>query len=97
MAVLGQGQRAWEVAVAYSFVTVYDATYLALAELRRCEFWTAPVARIQAARRQRPFLYPIAGHTTTPASHDTDPKASRFAILIRRYGPERAGSAVGGA
>jgi predicted nucleic acid-binding protein len=21
--------------------TVYDATYLALAELRRCEFWTA--------------------------------------------------------
>jgi predicted nucleic acid-binding protein len=41
MAVLGQRQRAWEVAAAYGFATVYDATYLALAELRRCEFWTA--------------------------------------------------------
>ena len=41
MAILGQRQRAWEVAAAYGFATVYDATYLALAELRGCEFWTA--------------------------------------------------------
>jgi antitoxin ParD1/3/4 len=33
MAVLGQRQRAWEVAAVYGFATVYDATYLALAEL----------------------------------------------------------------
>ncbi len=36
-----QRQRAWEVATAFGFATVYDATYLALAELRECEFWTA--------------------------------------------------------
>lgn len=41
MAVLGQRQRAWEVAANYGFATVYDATYLALAELRGREFWTA--------------------------------------------------------
>ena len=41
IAVVGQRQRAWEMATDYGFVTVYDATYLALAELRGCEFWTA--------------------------------------------------------
>ena len=41
IAVLGQRQRAWEMAADYGFATVYDATYLALAELRGCEFWTA--------------------------------------------------------
>jgi predicted nucleic acid-binding protein len=37
----GQRQRAWEIATEFAFATVYDATYLALAELRGCEFWTA--------------------------------------------------------
>jgi predicted nucleic acid-binding protein len=37
----GQRRRAWEIAVNLGLATVYDATYLALAELRRCEFWTA--------------------------------------------------------
>lgn len=41
IAVLGQRQRAWKMAADYGFATVYDATYLALAELRGCEFWTA--------------------------------------------------------
>lgn len=41
IAVLEQRQRAWEMAADYGFATVYDATYLALAELRGCEFWTA--------------------------------------------------------
>lgn len=36
-----QRKRAWEIARQFQFPTVYDATYLALAELRRCEFWTA--------------------------------------------------------
>jgi predicted nucleic acid-binding protein len=36
-----QRRRAWEVATDLGFATVYDATYLALAELRGCEFWTA--------------------------------------------------------
>jgi predicted nucleic acid-binding protein len=37
----GQRERAWEIATEFGFATVYDATYLALAELRGCEFWTA--------------------------------------------------------
>lgn len=37
----GQRERAWEIATGFGFATVYDATYLALAELRGCEFWTA--------------------------------------------------------
>lgn len=41
ISVPGQRQRAWEIATAFGFATVYDATYLALAELRGCEFWTA--------------------------------------------------------
>lgn len=41
ISVPGQRQRAWEVAAEFGFATVYNTTYLALAELRRCEFWTA--------------------------------------------------------
>ena len=36
-----QRERAWEIASEFQFPTVYDATYLALAELSQCEFWTA--------------------------------------------------------
>jgi len=36
-----QRQRAWRIATEFSFATVYDAAYLALSELRGCEFWTA--------------------------------------------------------
>jgi predicted nucleic acid-binding protein len=41
IAMPGQRQRAWEMAVGYGFATVYDAAYLALAELRGCEYWAA--------------------------------------------------------
>lgn len=41
ISVPGQRQRAWEIASRFNFATVYDATYLALAEMRVCEFWTA--------------------------------------------------------
>jgi predicted nucleic acid-binding protein len=34
-------RRAWEIAKELDFPTVYDAVYLALAETRGCEFWTA--------------------------------------------------------
>jgi predicted nucleic acid-binding protein len=36
-----QRQRAWQIATQCGFATVYDATYLALAELCGCESWTA--------------------------------------------------------
>jgi len=32
---------AWRIATAYNLPTLYDAFYLALAELRGCDFWTA--------------------------------------------------------
>jgi predicted nucleic acid-binding protein len=32
---------AWNLAKRFNFPRVYDAAYLALAELRHCEFWTA--------------------------------------------------------
>jgi len=41
ISVSGQRKRAWEIAAEFGASTVYDATYLALAELRGCEFWTA--------------------------------------------------------
>ncbi|MFQ6042302.1 MAG: type II toxin-antitoxin system VapC family toxin [Candidatus Poribacteria bacterium] len=34
-------QRARNIAEQFNLLTVYDATYAALAELRDCEFWTA--------------------------------------------------------
>ncbi len=37
----GMRQRAREIAEQFSQRAVYDATYIALAELRGCEFWTA--------------------------------------------------------
>ena len=41
VSVPGQRQRAWEIASQFKLATVYDATYLALAELMGCMFWTA--------------------------------------------------------
>jgi predicted nucleic acid-binding protein len=41
ISVPGQRLRAWKIATEFGLTTVYDATYLALAELRGCEFWTA--------------------------------------------------------
>ncbi len=33
--------EAWQLAAAHNLPTLYDAYYLALAELRGCDFWTA--------------------------------------------------------
>jgi predicted nucleic acid-binding protein len=41
LTVEGQRRRAWELAKELGQAVVYDTTYIALAELRRCEFWTA--------------------------------------------------------
>ena len=41
MSLPGQRRRASEIAKDFGFPTVYDATYLALAQMRECEFWTA--------------------------------------------------------
>jgi predicted nucleic acid-binding protein len=51
-----QRERAWEIAREFEFPTVYDATYLALAELRRCEFWTADEKLFKQVRDKLTFV-----------------------------------------
>ena len=51
-----QRERAWEIAREFQFPTVYDATYLALAELRRCEFWTADEKLFKQVRDKLTFV-----------------------------------------
>jgi predicted nucleic acid-binding protein len=51
-----QRVRAWEIAREFQFPTVYDATYLALAELRQCEFWTADEKLFKQVRDELSFV-----------------------------------------
>ena len=51
-----QRQRAWEIAREFQLPTVYDATYLALAELRQCEFWTADEKLFKRVRDKLSFV-----------------------------------------
>ncbi len=53
-------QRAWEIARAFQFPAVYDAIYLALAELRGCEFWTADRKLYERVREQLRFVRLLA-------------------------------------
>jgi predicted nucleic acid-binding protein len=52
----GQRQRAWEIATRFGFATVYDASYLALAQLRDCEFWTADERLFTRVKDNLPFV-----------------------------------------
>ena len=51
-----QRERAWEIASEFRFPTVYDATYLALAELHQCEFWTADEKLFKQVRDELTFV-----------------------------------------
>ena len=51
-----QRVRAWEIAREFQLPTVYDATYLALAELRQCEFWTADEKLFKRVRDKLSFV-----------------------------------------
>lgn len=69
IAVPGQRQRAWEIATDLGFPTVYDATYLALAELRGCEFWTADERLFNRVKDRLPFVKWLGNYapwTTSP-------------------------------
>ncbi len=50
-------QRAWEIATQLNEPTVYDAVYLAIAELRDCEFWTADERLFNKVHGQQRFGY----------------------------------------
>jgi predicted nucleic acid-binding protein len=52
-----QRDRAWEIASEFQFPTVYDATYLALAELSQCEFWTADEKLFKQVRDKLTFVH----------------------------------------
>jgi len=56
ISVAAQRQRAWELSSKFKLATVYDATYLALAELMGCEFWTADHRLFAAVRDSLPFV-----------------------------------------
>lgn len=49
-------QRAREIAEQFNQRTVYDATYVALAELRGCEFWTADKVFYDAVKATLSFV-----------------------------------------
>ena len=51
-----QRERAWEIASEFQFPTVYDATYLALAELSKCDFWTADEKLFKQVRDKLTFV-----------------------------------------
>lgn len=56
IAVPAQRQRAWELSSKFKLATVYDATYLALAELMGCDFWTADRRLFGGVRDSLPFV-----------------------------------------
>ena len=58
-----QRERAWEIAGEFQFPTVYDATYLALAELRRCEFWTADEKLFKQVKNKLTFVQGLGNYS----------------------------------
>jgi predicted nucleic acid-binding protein len=53
-------QRAWEIAKQLQMPQVYDSVYLALADLRQCEFWTADRRLSDRVREQLGFVRHIS-------------------------------------
>ncbi len=56
-------ERAWEMARQFRFPTVYDAVYLALAETRQYEFWTADRKLYECVKEQLAFVRLLANKT----------------------------------
>lgn len=53
-------QRTWEIAKQFQFPQVYDSAYLALADLRRCEFWTADRKLCERVKEKLGFVRHIS-------------------------------------
>lgn len=64
LSIPGQRERAWEIARDFGFPTVYDATYLALAELRRCDFWTADERLFNRVKDRLAFVRLLAHYAS---------------------------------
>ena len=52
--------RAWEFARRFHQPQVYDSTYLALADLRGCEFWTADERLHRVVQAELPWVHLLA-------------------------------------
>jgi len=59
--------RAWEMACRLNLPAAYDAHYLALAEMRRCEFWTADERLYNHLKGPVPYIHRL-GEVRTLAS-----------------------------
>mgnify|MGYP000403924507 CR=1 FL=1 len=57
-----QRHRAWELAKLLELPVVYDSHYLALAELRGCEFWTADEKLYRTAKEKLNYVRLLAEH-----------------------------------
>jgi predicted nucleic acid-binding protein len=55
----GLFDRAWSIAAELSRPTTYDAVYLAVADLRGCEFWTADHRLLNSAGRRYSWMRSI--------------------------------------
>lgn len=62
LTVPGQRERAWALARDLGMPHVYDATYLALAELAGCEFWTADAALYRLVKDKLPYVRLLSEH-----------------------------------
>jgi predicted nucleic acid-binding protein len=49
-------QRAWEISIELDFPSVYDTVYLAAAEQKNCDFWTADEKFHNSVRERFPFV-----------------------------------------
>jgi predicted nucleic acid-binding protein len=66
MSLPGQRRRAWELAGHFALPTVYDATYLALADLRGCEFWTADERLFRRVENRLTFVRWLGNYPVVP-------------------------------
>ncbi len=60
-------ERAWQIAGELSVPVVYDAVYLAVAELRGAEFWTAD-RKLYDKARGRPYVHLLGEQNRLPGS-----------------------------
>ncbi len=60
-------EHAWRLARQLAQTQVYDSYYLALAEIRGCEFWTADEKLYRAAHHLFPWVKHIASFYNDPA------------------------------
>lgn len=56
-------KEAWDMAREFRQPTLYDTTYLALAKLCNCEFWTADKVLINSLQRKLPWVKWIGDYT----------------------------------